>query len=503
MRDPFATAILAAYYAVLLPLALYGVHRLLLLRALGRPLARHLPRAEHAGAATDAELPAVTVQLPLYNERYVARRLLEAVAALDYPRDRLEIQLLDDSTDDTTALLESLAAELRARGHDVRLLHRRARDGYKAGALAAGLRQARGELIAVFDADFVPPPDFLRRTVPCFAEPRVGMVQARWGHLNREYSLLTRVQALLLDAHFLIEHAARARRGCFFNFNGTAGLWRRSTIEDAGGWRHDTLTEDLDLSYRAQLRGWQFRFLEDLVVPAELPVEIAGLRGQQRRWTRGSAQCLRQLGGALCRAPLPLRVKAEALAHLGANLCYPLMVALTVLLWPAMWVRRDSGLGMAWLDVTLLLTASGSVVAFYLSAATRAGGSRREAAALLPVLMALGIGMSFHNARAALGGLVRRGGEFERTPKYDVRERGERWLDRRYRALRAPRLAAEALLACYLCGVLVVAIAGGTWWSLPFLVLFLAGYAYVLGLAVLSGYGRAPGAGRGDAAAMA
>jgi cellulose synthase/poly-beta-1,6-N-acetylglucosamine synthase-like glycosyltransferase len=487
MRDPLATAILAAYYAVLAPLALYGVHRLVLVLALARRSAPLPP----ATALPDSELPVVTVQLPLYNERYVARRLLEAVGRLDYPRDRLEIQLLDDSTDDTTALLESLAAESRSRGLDMRLLHRRNRDGYKAGALAAGLRAARGELIAVFDADFVPPPDFLRRTVPSFREPRVGMVQARWGHLNRGFSLLTRVQALLLDAHFLIEHAARAQRGCFFNFNGTAGVWRRATIEDAGGWRHETLTEDLDLSYRAQLRGWRFVFLGDVEVPAELPVEIAGLRGQQRRWTRGSAQCLRLLGGALCRAPLPIAVKAEGLAHLGANLCYPLVVALTVLLLPAMWLRREIGFGLAWLDVPLLLCASGSVAVFYLTAATRAGRSKREAVALLPLLMALGIGMSWHNARAALGGLVRRGGVFERTPKYDLRTNQERWTDRRYRARSAPRLAGEALLALYLCGVVAAAIVGGVWWSLPFLLLFLAGYSYVLGLAALSGYGRA------------
>ena len=304
---------------------------------------------------------------------------------------------------------------------------------------------------------------------------------------------------MLLDGHFVDRaRGARPQRGCFFNFNGTAGIWRRAAIEDAGGWRHDTLTEDLDLSYRAQLRRLALR----------LPARRRGARraagrdrrprGQQRRWTRGSAQCLRLLGGAICRAPLPIAVKAEGLAHLGANLCYPLVVALTVLLLPAMWLRRDSGFGLAWLDVPLWLCATGSVAAFYLTAATRAGRSKREAAALLPLLMALGIGMSWHNARAALGGLVRRGGVFERTPKYDLRTAQERWIDKGYRARRAPRLAAEALLALYLCGVLAAAIVGGLWWSLPFLLLFLAGYSYVLGLAALSGYGRAPAVGRAE-----
>ncbi|HUP24136.1 MAG TPA: cellulose synthase family protein [Thermoanaerobaculia bacterium] len=495
MKDPLSFAILAAYYAVLAPLALYGLHRVVLLVVARRPS----PTAP-APAKPSSLLPLVTVQLPLYNERYVARRLLDAVAGLDYPSERLEIQVLDDSTDDTTSILRARVEELRAQGLDVVLVHRCSRAGFKAGALAAGLGVARGELIVVFDADFLPPTDFLQRTVPCFVDPGVGMVQARWGHVNRGFSLLTRVQALLLDAHFLIEHAARARAGCFFNFNGTAGVWRRSTIEDAGGWQHDTLTEDLDLSYRAQLRGCRFVFLDDLVAPAELPVEIAALRGQQRRWTRGSVQCLRKLGGALCRAPIPWRIRAEALAHLGANLCYPLMVALTLLLLPAMWVRRDVGFGLAWLDLPMLIAATGSLVAFYLTAAARAGTSRREAAVLLPVLMALGIGMSWHNARAALGGLVRRGGEFERTPKYDVRGRSDRWRDRRYRPRRNPRLTGEVVLAAYTLCVVGAALVGGMWWSLPFLLLFFAGYAYVLGLAALASHQRDSG-GVGDAAA--
>jgi cellulose synthase/poly-beta-1,6-N-acetylglucosamine synthase-like glycosyltransferase len=493
MTDALAFGLLAAYYAVLLPLALFGVHRL--------GLVLLLRRAESAGEAAAqsgleraAGWPVVTVQLPIYNEPWVAPRLLEAVSRLDYPRDRLEIQVLDDSTDDTTARLAEQVERLRGEGIDVRLLHRSARDGYKAGALAAGLRVARGELLAIFDADFVPPADFLRRTVPRFTDPALGMAQARWGHLNRSSSLLTRVQALLLDGHFLVEHAARARSGRLFNFNGTAGVWRRQAILDAGGWQHDTLTEDLDLSYRAQLAGWRFEFLPDVVAPAELPIELHAFRGQQRRWTRGSAQCLRKLLGPVLRARLAPRVALEALVHLSSNLSYPLMVALTVLLFPAMWVRqRLGGWPLAAVDLPLLLAATGSVIAFYLAAGRRAGLGSLRTLALQPPLMALGIGMAWHNARAALGGLARMGGVFERTPKHCVADgddapppRGGR---SRGAVARAP--VGESVLALYLLASITLAIAERVWLALPFLALFLAGYLWIAALGWLAPARRA------------
>ncbi|HVS12500.1 MAG TPA: glycosyltransferase [Thermoanaerobaculia bacterium] len=482
MTDALAYGLIAAYYAVLLPLALFGVHRLGLLLLL-----RRAERAR-AGACADrpatGEWPAVTVQLPLYNEPRVAPRLLEAVSRLAYPRDRLEIQVLDDSTDDTTASLEEQVARLRGEGIDVRLLHRAHREGYKAGALAAGLRLARGELLAVFDADFVPPPDFLRRTVPRFADPAIGMVQARWGHLNRRWSLLTRVQALLLDGHFLVEHAARAGSGRLFNFNGTAGVWRRQAILDAGGWQHDTLTEDLDLSYRAQLAGWRFAFLPEVLAPAELPVELHAFRGQQRRWTRGSAQCLRKLLAPVLRSRLRPTVTAEALVHLSSNLTYPLMVALTVLLFPAMWLRqRLGGWTLVAIDLPILLAATGSVVAFYLAAGRRAGLGRWPTLALQPPLMALGIGMAWHNTRAALGGLLRSGGVFERTPKHCVAD-GDDPAGRRppaHAAAARPPIG-ETALALYLLVATTLAIAEGVWLSLPFVLLFLAGYLWIVSL---------------------
>ena len=304
MSFPGAAILLTIYYLVLGVLAFYGLHRLALVMVYLRTRRRVPPRP-----ADPLEWPVVTVQLPLYNEMYVAQRLIEAVCRLDYPRDRLEIQVLDDSADETTGIVARVVEEQRRLGIDIHHLHRTDRRGFKAGALAAGLERARGNLIAIFDADFVPQPEFLREAVPHFSDPGLGMVQGSWAHINRGYSLLTRAQAILLDGHFLIEHTARNRGGCFFNFNGTAGIWRREAILLPGGWQHDTLTEDLDLSYRAQLAGWKFLYLPDLAVPSELPVDINGFKGQQYRWTKGSVQTGRKLLGRILRAPLPWKVK--------------------------------------------------------------------------------------------------------------------------------------------------------------------------------------------------
>src|SRR5262249_14633961 len=264
-------------------------------------------------------LPRVTVQLPLYNEMYVVERLLESVCAIDYPRDLLEIQVLDDSTDETQAIASAAVARYREKGFDVQYLHRDERTGYKAGALDAGLQSAKGEFVLIFDADFIAPPEVLRTTLGHFADPRVGMVQVRWGHINREYSLLTQVQSVLLDGHFVLEHGGRNRAGRFFNFNGTAGVWRPTGSEDAGGWQHGTLTEDRDLSYRAQMRGWRFVFVQDVVSPAEVPVEMNAFKSQQHRWAKGSIQTCRKLLPRILASPLPLPIKVEAAFHLTAN----------------------------------------------------------------------------------------------------------------------------------------------------------------------------------------
>ncbi len=482
--------LLALYYLTLGVLAFYGVHRLVLLAVYWRT------RGRRAAPPPEPSLsPFVTVQLPLYNEMYVAQRLIEAVSRLDYPRDRFEIQVLDDSTDETVELVAASVARFRREGIDIHHLRRAARHGFKAGALAHGLELARGELVAIFDADFLPAADFLGRTVPHLAaDPGLGLVQARWSHLNRHSSLLTRVQAILLDGHFLIEHAARHGGGCFFNFNGTAGVWRREAIEQAGGWQHDTVTEDLDLSYRAQLAGWRFLYLPEVHAPAELPVEVNGFKSQQQRWAKGSVQTGRKLLGRILRAPIPWPTKLEAAVHLTNNLSYPLMVLLSLLVLPAMVLRRGSSpVVLLAVDLPLFLAATVSVLAFYgVSQVIPGGGSRRELA-VLPALMALGIGLAVSNASAALAGLATRGGVFHRTPKYAVTERGGQWLGKRYRALVRPAVLFEGLLALYFAVSVVWAAQSGMWLSLPFLYLFLQGYAYMFLLSLVPALRREPG----------
>src|SRR6187455_1789802 len=317
---PAETFILALYFFVLVILAVYGWHRYYLVYLYMKNKDK---QPVPAGPLNPA--PVVTIQLPLYNEMYVADRLIDAVCQIDYTRELLEIQVLDDSTDETQSVAEQAVRRNAARGVDITFIHRTDRSGYKAGALEAALKVAKGEFVAIFDADFIPTPDFLTRTVPFFTDPKVAMVQARWGHINQDYSLLTKIQSILLDGHFVLEHGGRNRAGVFFNFNGTAGIWCREAIYAAGGWQHDTLTEDLDLSYRAQLKGWQFVFLPNLVTPAELPVDMNGFKSQQHRWTKGSIQTCRKLLPAVWRAKLPLLIKFEATAHLTANFNYPLM----------------------------------------------------------------------------------------------------------------------------------------------------------------------------------
>jgi cellulose synthase/poly-beta-1,6-N-acetylglucosamine synthase-like glycosyltransferase len=485
MSHPWAPAVLALYYSVLAVLAFYGVHRLVLVVVFLRIRRRDTPLPEMP--ADPAAWPVVTVQLPLYNEMYVAERLIDAVCGLDYPAGRLEIQVLDDSTDETTEIVARAVAAHRARGADIHHLHRTDRTGFKAGALAAGLAGARGELLAIFDADFVPAPDFLRRSVPYFADPGIGMVQGSWAHINRGYSLLTRVEAVLLDGHFLIEHTARNRGGCFFNFNGTAGVWRRRAIETSGGWEHDTLTEDLDLSYRAQLGGWRFLYLPELAVPSELPVDVNGFKSQQHRWAKGAVQTGRKLLGRILRSPLPLRVKAEAFIHLTNNVSYPLMVVLSVLLFPAMMARRGTSLRMVVMlvDVPLFLAATVSVLTFYLMSQIATGEGWRRHVRYLPALMGVGIGLSLNNARAVLSGLFQRGGTFQRTPKYRIERRGQSWTAKRYRAGTDPTRAVEAFLSLYFLGCTVYAWFAGMWTSIPFLLLFVQGYGYMAALSYL------------------
>jgi len=430
-------------------------------------LRRRFPAAPRAPRVTHA--PSVCVQLPLYNEPNVAGRLIDAVAQLDYDGE-LEIQVLDDSTDGATGVVAERVLAWRERGRTIAHIRRNSRDGFKAGALAHGMALSDAQLFAVFDADFVPPPSFLRDVVPHFGDG-VGMVQARWSHLNRDESMLTRVQAIYLDGHFAIESAARHLGGRFFNFNGTAGVWRREAIDDAGGWSASTLTEDLDLSYRAQLAGWKFVFLPAIEVPAELPGALSGFQEQQHRWAKGSIQTARKILPRIARSDVPLGVKAEAFFHLTNNAAYVLTVIVALLMVPAIVVRQR--LGSTWtfaFDALVFILSTGSVLRFYIEGQRFAGRGRMPMRELLAV-MPIGVGISIRNAAAVLEGMFENGGTFRRTPK-----RGDATRVVRERAPRLP--IGELILALFFAVAFVSFAFARQWVSLPFLLLFLSGYGW-------------------------
>jgi cellulose synthase/poly-beta-1,6-N-acetylglucosamine synthase-like glycosyltransferase len=476
--NAFDLSIVLPYFVVLTILAAYGLHRYWLVYSYVK-YRDNLPPSP----PEPAEWPRVTVQLPIFNERYVIEGLIEAVSRFDYPLEKLEIQLLDDSTDETQQVARACVERHQALGTHIHYLHRDNREGYKAGALAEGLKAATGEFIAIFDADFLPPADFLRRTVPYFCgddASRIGMVQTRWTYLNRHYSALTEVESILLDGHFVIEHGARARSGCFFNFNGTAGVWRRAAIEDAGGWQHDTLTEDTDLSYRAQLRGWRFYYLPQIECPSELPVEMNGFKAQQARWAKGLVQTARKILPKVLRADLPGAIKAEAVFHLTAGISYPLMIVLATMLLPAMIVRFYQGWSqMLLIDLPLFVASSCSISGFYL-ASQRVLYPKNWIRTLLylPFIMAVGIGLSVRNAKAVLEALSGKKSEFARTPKFRIDGQGGTWRKKLYsnRAGWLPWL--EIALGLYFAATIVYAVQNQNYLTVPFLFLFVWGYLY-------------------------
>jgi cellulose synthase/poly-beta-1,6-N-acetylglucosamine synthase-like glycosyltransferase len=470
-------AAVVAYTGAQILLVLYASHRYLLLWRWWRGRGGRV--AASPGHPCDRPLPLVTVQLPIYNESRVVTRLIDAAANLQYPPGRLEIQVLDDSDDETRDRAALAVARHRERGVDLHHLCRPRRTGFKAGALADGLARARGELVAVFDADFVPAPDFLLRIAPRFADPAVGMVQARWGHLNRARSALTAAQATLLDAHFLVEHPARMHAGLFFNFNGTAGVWRRACIEDAGGWSDDTVTEDLDLSYRAQLAGWRFVFADAVEAPGELPGDLAALRSQQRRWARGAIQTARKLLPRIWRSPLSRRVKIEALIHLTGNLAYPLLLALGLLLLPVLLGPASLPAAVVWaIQAGVLALGVLPVCLFLIAGRWAAGGGPARIARDVVGAMILGIGLSVNNTRAALEGLGGAVGDWERTPKTgDISGRPRP--SGHYPAARRLAGRTELLLAAWFTGVGVLAWSAGHAGAVPFAALLVAGFGSV------------------------
>ena len=476
--DAFDWTILTLYFSMLFVLSVYGAYRMKQVADFWR-----YRRIEPKPKATfnESELPHITVQLPLFNEMYVVERLLEAVTAIDYPRDRMEIQVLDDSTDETVERARLIVADYRTKGFDIHYIHRTDRTGFKAGALENGLKTAKGELLAIFDADFVPRPDCLRKLVHFFTDPLVGCAQMRWSHINGKYNLLTRLQTIMLDGHFVIEQTVRNRTGGFFNFNGTAGIWRRRAIELSGGWQHDTLTEDTDLSFRAQLMGWRFVYLLDEDAPSEIPVEINAFKAQQRRWAKGVMQVGIKLYPRIWRAPLPFRVKLEMFFRLTGNISYPLMIVTSFLQFPLLLVRYQQGFHHLMLfDLPLLFFSTLSVVLFYGSAIWYLDKGSKRRLLDLPLVMAIGIGIGFSNARAVIEALLGIKSEFVRTPKYRVEQTDDAtWKGKKYKRKRGWLPLLELSFAVYFLLAILYAAHMGLWGTIPFLGLFFFGYAYI------------------------
>ncbi|HEU4508626.1 MAG TPA: cellulose synthase family protein [Pyrinomonadaceae bacterium] len=476
--DTFDWVILIVYFSILGTLAVYGSYRIKQVIDFWR-YRKFVPRpvAHYA----EADLPHITVQLPLFNELYVVDRLLKAVTEIDYPREKLEIQVLDDSTDETVKVAEAVVAKYKAQGFDIHYIHRDDRTGFKAGALENGNKFAKGELLAIFDADFVPKPDCLRKLVDYFTDPLVGCAQMRWAHINGNYNLLTRLQTIMLDGHFVVEQTTRNRTGGFFNFNGTAGIWRRQAIEMSGGWQHDTLTEDTDLSFRAQLMGWKFVYLLDEEAPAEIPVEINAFKAQQRRWAKGVMQVGIKLYPRIWLAPLPLRVKLEMFFRLTGNISYPLMILASFLQFPLLLVRYNQPFyHLMVLDLPLLFFSSISVVLFYGTAVWYLDEKRTPRLLHLPLVMGLGIGLAFSNARAVLEALMGVKSEFVRTPKYRVEETNDAtWKRKKYKRKRGLLPLLELGFAVYFLLAITYSARLHMWGTIPFLLLFFFGFGYM------------------------
>jgi cellulose synthase/poly-beta-1,6-N-acetylglucosamine synthase-like glycosyltransferase len=466
--------VLFTYFGSLILLAVYGLRRLYYVRLYNR--FRDV-RPEPDGFFDP--LPMVTVQLPMYNEMYVGTRILESVCKFDYPKDKLHIQVLDDSTDETREIMKRAVAFWQKRGFQVEYIHRVDRTGFKAGALENGMRTARGEIIAIFDADFVPNSDFLQKTIHYFKNPEVGIVQTRWAHLNTDYSLLTRCQSIFLDGHFMMESLPRNRGGYFVNFNGTAGLWRRAAVIEAGGWEHDTITEDLDLSLRAQMKGWKMVFLPHIECPAELPVEMNAFKNQQNRWAKGSTQVCIKLLWRIMKADIPRPIKTEVFFHLTANFAYPLMVILAAILIPANIVRYHMGLAeMILLDLPIFLATTGSMFVFYKESQKALYPDWKKRLRLLPFLMAVGIGLSVTNGKAVMEAVFRIPSAFIRTPKFRVIRRSDGWTKKRYRGKLGLSPLLEIAVGFFFIWGMVYNTMVLNFGVLPFLLLFVVGYLY-------------------------
>ncbi len=489
--DGFDWTIVILYFTILTLLAILGIYRVRMVYQFWRY--RHVKPQPKRRFAED-ELPRITVQLPLFNEMYVVERLLESVTELDYPRHLLEIQVLDDSTDETVKIAEAAVERYKQLGFDIHYIHRTDRTGFKAGALENGMKTAKGALVAIFDDDFTPKPDCLRQMVDYFTDERIGMVQMRWSHINAGYSLLTRIQEVLLDGHFVVEQTSRNRTGAFFNFNGTAGMWRREAIEWSGGWQHDTLTEDTDLSFRAQLMGWRFVYLLDEDAPAELPVEMNAFKAQQRRWAKGLVQVGLKLMPRLWKHPqLRFTQKLELFFRLFGNCAAMLMIVLSILHIPVLIVRFNQGLfHMLLLDTPLMIFATFSVMSFYGTAIYYRYPNEKWRLWLVPMAMAMGIGLVFSNTRAVLEALFGVQSSFIRTQKYNVENRKDNWLKAamKYRRKRGLLPFIELAFALYFVFAVYYAIRSNIYATIPFLLIFLLGYGYMSVMSLFQGGAR-------------
>ncbi len=512
-------AVTTVYFIILCLVALYGFHRYVLVYLYIKHRKNvHVPSHNWE----ESDLPYVTVQLPMFNEDLVAERVIGATCKIDYPRDRFEVQVLDDSTDHSAEIAEASCREWAAKGVNIVYIHRSNREGFKAGALQEGMKVAKGKFIAIFDADFVPPTDVLRNVINHFTDEKVGMVQVRWDHLNRDASLLTKSQAIFLDGHFVIEHTARNRSGRFMHFNGTAGIWRRETINEAGGWQHDTLTEDLDLSYRAQLKGWQFVYLPQYVAPAELPPEMVSFKLQAHRWTKGSMQtAIKLLPRILLSRKLPWSIKSEAFFHLTCTIVYPLMVLMTLLMYPtfifnmspvkinttamisalqpqAEWSGPVMNNWLFGLSLFVLATCSASTFFIYAQKELFGRIAGWKTLVYLPFIMALGVGVCVNNTKAVIEAIIsmirRKPAEFVRTPKYGVTGKHRGVTMRNAPKFNLSKLGLpiiEIAFGLYMVSFIVISLKyGAALTTIPFLMIFAGGYLYVGGSTIWVLYRR-------------
>ncbi len=482
--------VLVSYFIALFILFVFGCHGFIMIYYYNK-YRNVKPVPKSSGDAESSLNPMVTIQLPLYNEFYVVERLINKVCEIDYPKENLEIQVLDDSTDETSMISARLVEKKKSEGFDITLIRRPNRFGFKAGALKEGLKTAKGEYIAIFDADFIPHKDFLKKTIPFFSDEKVGMVQTRWEHLNGDYSLLTKAQALALDGHFVIEQSVRNKAGFFINFNGTGGIWRKNCIEDAGNWHDDTLTEDLDLSYRAQLNGWRFVFLKDFTSPAELPSEINALKNQQFRWTKGAIETAKKILPLVWKSKVPLRIKLQATFHLTNNLVFPFILLSAILNVPLIFIKNSGSHEVYFAILSLFVLAFISSFIFYLYSQKDIRTDWRKKIVLFPLFMAGSMGFAVNNSRAVIEGLLSRKSEFVRTPKFKVEKSSDSWKGKKYIPNKIGLSVVVELIMALYC---LVGIGSSIYFAeiaaLPFQILFFVGFSFVSFTSIKHAYSK-------------